>query len=617
MNARREWTSELPIQTRLAPISTVDIEARTAEVVWSTGAGVERMDFWTGKHFIEELSLDPAHVDLKRLNAGAPLLNSHLRSDIGDVLGVVEKAWLEGKEARATVRFSTRQEVEPILRDVQAGIIRNVSVGYRVRKYEIEEREGQLPIYRAVSWTPMEVSLVPIGADGAAGVRSGEGASSSCQFIQRREEGEMENENEHEVVTRDFGREGRALRQAAIDVHRFSAVEANEFFRGADSLREVRTRLLNSLASRSSANPTRSAADLGDGENEIAGRIDLMGEALASRYGGPKPCDAARPFVHMRISDMAKEILHARGIYTTGLSTSTIIERGLHSTSDFPELLTSAGNRFLRQAYNSYQGGITRICKPSTAPDFRAKQRLMISEAPQLLKVLEGGEFKYGTMAESKQSYSLSTYGRIFSITRQALINDDLGAFADMVKMFGRTAAEFVAGQLVDLLASNPTMPDTVALFDAAHGNLGTTAAISVTSLGEAKKLMRLQKGLDGATPIDATPKYLIVPATKETIAEQYLASIAAAKADDSNPFSGRLELVVDPRLDAYSTTAWYLAADPAVIDTIEYSYLEGFEGPQIVARQGFHIDGVETKCSIDFGAGVLDHRGLLKNAGA
>jgi hypothetical protein len=128
---------------------------------------------------------------------------------------------------------------------------------------------------------------------------------------------------------------------------------------------------------------------------------------------------------------------------------------------------------------------------------------------------------------------------------------------------------------------------------------------------------MRLQKGLDGKTPIDAPPRYLIVPAALELTAEQLLTAISAAKATDVNPFPGRLTLLVDPRLDAISATAWYLAADPATIDTVEYSYLEGEEGPQVIAREGFEIDGMQFKVRLDFGCGVLDWRGLYKANGA
>ena len=141
-------------------------------------------------------------------------------------------------------------------------------------------------------------------------------------------------------------------------------------------------------------------------------------------------------------------------------------------------------------------------------------------------------------------------------------------------------------------------------------------AASSTTTTATARQAMRLQKGLDGATPIDATPKYLVVPAALETTAEQLLTQIMATQISNVNPFGGKLEMVVDPRLDALSVTAWYLAADANLLDTVEYSYLDSANGPELESERGFEIDGMQWKVRLDFGAGVLDWRGLYKSNG-
>ena len=192
-------TVDLPLQTRadvrLMPES-VDAERRTVELVWSTGAAVRRRDPWTGKRYDEVLSLEETHVDLSRLNGGAPLLNTHGAWDLRDVIGVVERAWIaregEALVGRATVRFSDRADVEPIWRDVASGIVRNVSVGYAVRSYEITETDGQPPVWRAVDWQPLELSAVPVGADAAAGFRAAgqpaqptEPATHPCHLLRR------------------------------------------------------------------------------------------------------------------------------------------------------------------------------------------------------------------------------------------------------------------------------------------------------------------------------------------------------------------------------------------------------------------------------------------------
>ena len=170
-------TVDLPADrtdVRLMPES-VDAERRTVEVVWSTGrrcAGA----IPGPASATTRCSRSTRRVDLSRLNGGAPLLNTHGAWDLRDVIGVVERAWIaregEALVGRATVRFSDRADVEPIWRDVASGIVRNVSVGYAVRSYEITETDGQPPVWRAVDWQPLELSAVPIGADAAAGFRA-------------------------------------------------------------------------------------------------------------------------------------------------------------------------------------------------------------------------------------------------------------------------------------------------------------------------------------------------------------------------------------------------------------------------------------------------------------
>lgn len=178
-------TVEIPLQTRAASVEPTDQDARTFRLTWSTGAAVRRMDFWTGRQWVEELSMKPEHIRLDRLNSGAPLLNTHGQWDLRQIIGVTEKAWLDGGNGMADVRFSRRADVDPIRQDVQDKIIRNVSVGYKVHRFEDvstkEDTAADLRRLRAVDWEPVEISLVPVGADAKAGVRA-EGEKHSCEI---------------------------------------------------------------------------------------------------------------------------------------------------------------------------------------------------------------------------------------------------------------------------------------------------------------------------------------------------------------------------------------------------------------------------------------------------
>ena len=166
---------DLPLQGRMASVraGSVDEAARTVEIIWTTGATVRRARFWD-EAVDEELSLDGSAVRLDRLNGGAPFLNSHDARSLDSVLGVVVdgSARIANGQGTATIRFSERTDVEPIFRDIAGGIIRNVSVSYRVHRYEITKRDGAPELWRAVDWEPLEISAVAIGADPGARVRS-------------------------------------------------------------------------------------------------------------------------------------------------------------------------------------------------------------------------------------------------------------------------------------------------------------------------------------------------------------------------------------------------------------------------------------------------------------
>ena len=166
---------EIPALRRMAELApnSADIETRTVEVIWSAGARVRRSTLF-GEPYDEELSLDPTHVRLDRLNAGAPFLKVHEVDTLDAVIGSVVpgSARIENGRGIAQVRISERADVEPIWRDIQAGHIRAVSIGYQVHRFEVSKPEAARELWRAVDWTPFEVSAVPVGADPAAGFRA-------------------------------------------------------------------------------------------------------------------------------------------------------------------------------------------------------------------------------------------------------------------------------------------------------------------------------------------------------------------------------------------------------------------------------------------------------------
>jgi len=705
---------ELPALRRAAELApqSIDASARTVEVTWSTGARVRRASFF-GDPYDEELSLDPAHVRLERLNAGAPFLKVHALDTLDAVIGSVVpgSARIEKGLGTAQVRISERPDVEPIWRDILAGHIRAVSIGYQVHRFEISKPDGGRELWRAIDWTPFEISAVPVGADPAAGFRQ-RGDVNDC-VLQRRdgtpdedppstadqtnpaanaaaqhspnpptEETTMTDTTNAapaaQVPAPDAGQtsdtrvqtnatpsalggtaaasgpapaagaivgttpptptadtEAAATRAREAERDRVSTIYdlagrlnlargfAEDLVRRGVSVDESRRLILDQVAARSDETRTfgQVAVPLG-GRDERTTRRDAVANALLHRYSPTLFTleDAARQYRGMTLLELARESLGNAGVSTRGLSRDEVATRALHSTSDFPEILAAVTNKTLRQAYDAYPRTFALFCRQVLATDFKAMHRVQLGEAPQLLEVGESGEFKRGTLGESKESYRVKTYGRVVAITRQVLINDDLDAFTRIPAMYGNSIAQLESDVVWGIITANPAMADGNALFHTTHKNLaGTGTALDVTSVGAARAAMAKQTGLDKKTVLNIRPAFLIVPAALELKAEQLVAqNLVPADSAKVVPQSIRtLSPISEPRLDAASETAWYLAANPNQIDTIEYAYLEGQQGAYIETRNGFDVDGVEIKCRLDFGAKAIDWRGLYRNPGA
>lgn len=607
-------------------------ETRTFTAVAATTNPVRRNTF--NGPVDEVLSLDPSSVRLDRLCSGrAPMLDSHISGSISDQIGVITGARVNRGQLLVDVQLSSRSDdrMDQIHADLAGGILRNVSVGYRVHaSEEATGRDGTPRIVRT-DWEPVEVSLVAVPADSDSYIRG-----ISLKGNQMNLENNLIETDEAPIVP-DVPAERRTTR-AMSDLHVREAlrVAANNGLDAAFAQRhidagvglaEFRALVLNHLADKAEATTIRSlSSDVVGGGNTLDNPDFLnraVGDALYSRMTGKAPEGAARDLMGRSLLDLGSMLLQARGERVSWGSRERVATQILtrtQSTSDFPTLLTSAGHRVLVEAYQAAACPLRQLARRRDAVDFRAVSMVKLSEAPQLLEVKEGGEVKYGSRAEAKEGFVLKTYARIFSLSRNAIINDDLGAFSDSSAAFGRASAETEANLLAGLLTANGG--DGVDIDDGSPlygtGRLNKAAAgtvIDVANLGLARKAMRDVKGLDGVTPLNVTPAHLVVGTAKETEAEQALAALYPAHVGDVNPFNnGRLTLHVEPRLVG---NAWRLFADPSALPTIVCGYLNGGDGPLMETRPGWDTLGYEFRAVLDFGCGIQDWRGSYLNPGA
>ena len=353
-----------------------------------------------------------------------------------------------------------------------------------------------------------------------------------------------------------------------------------------------------------------------------------MAGALAAQMARERTVSGpARDDMGMGLMQMAAECVGQRGSVRRGAGEVRVLEMALGSgsTSDFPAIFENALNKRLLAAYQAAEPSYRKISTRLDFTDFRPHPISAIGDFPTLLPVGETGEIKFGSTSDKKELVTLGAYARGFSISRQMMINDDLGGIDRILATRGLAVAAFedavfYASLLSGANADGPTLLETTRqVFNTTDlTKAGTAAAITVASISAGRAAMRKKKGLGGKPAdqleLDITPSIILVGADKETEAEQLLATIQPQAVSAVNPFSGKLEIVVSNKIAA---NAWYLFANPAMAPVMMYGYLVGEEGPRMRMDEPFGTQGVAYSVELDFGVGAIDYRGAYKNAGA
>ena len=358
-----------------------------------------------------------------------------------------------------------------------------------------------------------------------------------------------------------------------------------------------------------------------------------------------KPAEGAEDFRSMSLGRMAEEILRRAGAPThrfsapeiarAAIGNQLVLERmgivrrdyAYHTTSSFANLLMDASNKTLLAAYEEAPYTWSLWARQATSvDDFKNINRVRFSESPDLDVVPENKEYPEGRMSDSKESYSVNKFGKMFSVSWETVVNDDLDAISRIPAMHGAAARRTQNKKVYEVLTANALMGDGVALFGAhASGSnaSGAAAAPSVTTLNTAFAAMRLQKGLNSDAVLNIVPRYLIVPVAYEATALELVNSISYNAANNNEGVKNiygpggprNLTVIGEPVLDGNSTVNWYLAADPSQIDTVEISFLSGEESPVLETEWDFKTDTYYNKVRQTFGVKAIDWRGLYRNA--
>lgn len=570
-------------------------------------------------------------VDLSRATPNLPLLWSH---DQTDFIGAVEDVRLDGKKLVGVLRFARNTKADEVFSAVKDKLLRGISIGYLIN--------DSTPIddgYRATAWQLLEASVTPVQADTGAAIQRGntmENETSTDEKVvpharwlklekKRREQirgiyGLHENRGDDYVQLMN-----RALDDPQMSVDRASKLPLDKL--GEDSPGPLAS---DAIDMKTGVSPAFGGYGNYLARDGLAEFTTAAVDGLLQRGGinVDKPHPGAQDCRNMRMSDIAETMLRQFGTRTSGMSRDQIIRKALstrgftgHTSSDFPNLLENVSEKALLKGFTETPAIWRSITRAGDLPDFKKASRVALSDFEDLEEVKEHGEFKAGSFSDLKENLQLATFGKLFNISRQALVNDDLNAFIGIPQGLAAAASRLIDDKVVAVITGNPVMnQDSITLFHASHGNLaGTPAALSVTELDKAFVAMASQQGPQGAI-LDVVPQLLIVPSSLDATARTLTVALndpAGATLAEPNPFQGRLQVVSSARFDSDSTTAWYLSANPMNFDTLECAYLDGQQAPFLETRNGWTIDGTEFKVRLDFGVGPMDYRGLFKNAGA
>jgi hypothetical protein len=645
--------------------STLDKPARSVEVIGASENPVTEMDYDRWEYVPTVLLMSGCQIPG---NGQMPLLDTHSRYSTAAVIGSYRNMRVEGDLLIGRAIYSSVPEAEGPWTKTVEGHLTDYSVGRRdLESTYVPDGQTQTvgsktftgPIRVVTKWLPKEMSVCPIGADETAKARSATPPEKQQKehnmdkalrlFLESRGLPKDATEDEANrfmatlqvrteaapaapVPTQTVVRSEDEIRTEAIaqeharttdittlcDRHDIAPEKRSAYLKPGITIEHVRKEILDGVVERSQAvqpgfQPSITiGADARD-KFRAAAEDSML---LRASHKIEKPAAGALDLRGFSLREMARESLRVAGQSNVG-DPMQMVGRAL-TTSDFPLILANIANKSLFAGYEAASETWQKWCGVGQTSDFKTNTVVRAGETADLDQIREDDEYKYGSRAEAQEQYSIATYGKLFNISRQAIINDDLGALTDTPAAHGEAAGRKVGDLAYAVLTANSAMGDGTALFHANHGNLGTSGVIGTTTMAEAIKLMALQKDIGGKRRLNIAPKFLITsPALAQAAQTFFGSSVIGTQAipNQVNIYAGLVELVFEPRLFDDSATAYYLAG--AKGKTVNVYFLNGNQTPYMETKQGWNVDGVEYKVRIDAGAKAIDWKSLLKNAGA
>lgn len=605
----------------------------TFTFVSNDNAGV-RYDWGTGEYYNEILDVNGA--DTSRLTT---FFKDHVRN-VDGAIAKVSNTRVDNGQLIGDVTFGSDADSQRVFTKYAEGILTDVSIGYEIRDYKIEKgATNERDNVTVTSYDVFEVSAVGIGFDKGAKKReeelnggtlemneklmarlalltaiavtdrTAEQSTELTKLEAKRDAETLERANELKKVKAE---NANLIRQEAIRVlcakHDVDLTLRDGYVADAETTVDmVRDAILEN---RVKATPVIVPSVLDADTNMRLAIKD--GLALRAGITVAKPHPDAEQYRYASLISIGNALLPE---HDRSMNPNTVAERSL-LTGDFPLMLQSIGARVLTSEFEASSGSYKIWCKEVDVPDFRVMSDVTGSMGGgRLSKVKENGDLIELGGKESAETWKIGSYGNTFILTREAMINDDLGTFTGLIAGFGEMAQRTANGIAYDVLQqkgdfASYKMGDGSGVFIAGRNNT-STAVLSSVALSAGKLAMSKHLGLDGKTPLNITPKFLIVPPALEVTALEILGALSKVGADNVNVPNVNKQayiLVVDAEIT--SDTAWYLMAERR---TIKLGFLAGTNRSPVIKTNDSSISRTKLEGVFDIGGVVEDYKGMFR----